>query len=118
MIRAIESVLLRNFATFSGRACRAEYWWWYLFMAVGFPVLLLLSAVLLGGIGILIMAAFYLVVIIPSLAVFVRRLHDTDRSGWWWLIAFVPIVGALVLLLFTVTAGTNGPNRFGPKPEF
>ncbi|MDG4768408.1 DUF805 domain-containing protein [Solwaraspora sp. WMMD406] len=60
---------------------------------------------------------FSLALLLPSLAVGVRRLHDTDRSGWWLLIALIPIVGAIVLLVFFVLDGTHGPNRFGPDPK-
>jgi uncharacterized membrane protein YhaH (DUF805 family) len=54
--------------------------------------------------------------LIPSIAVAMRRLHDTDRSGWWLLIAFIPFIGSIVLLIFFVLEGTRGPNRFGPDP--
>ncbi len=59
---------------------------------------------------------FSLGVLVPSLAVGVRRLHDTERIGWWWLIALIPFVGAIVLLVFMVIPGTRGANRFGPDP--
>ena len=57
-----------------------------------------------------------LAMLLPTLAVGVRRLHDTDRSGWWLLIAFIPLVGIIVLIIFFVHKGTTGPNRFGPDP--
>ena len=60
---------------------------------------------------------FSLATLIPGIAVGIRRLHDTDRSGWWLLIAFVPFIGALVLLVFFLLDGTSGPNRFGPDPK-
>jgi uncharacterized membrane protein YhaH (DUF805 family) len=59
---------------------------------------------------------FGLAVLIPSIAVGARRLHDTDRSGWWLLIALIPFIGAIVLLVFFVLPGTQGTNRFGPDP--
>ena len=55
--------------------------------------------------------------LLPSIAVAVRRLHDTDRSGWWILLGFIPIIGGIVLLVFYVLEGTQGPNRFGPDPK-
>ena len=60
---------------------------------------------------------YYIAVIIPYLAVIFRRLHDTDRSGWWFLIAFIPIVGLIVLLVFLVQDGTRGDNRLGADPK-
>jgi uncharacterized membrane protein YhaH (DUF805 family) len=57
---------------------------------------------------------FDLATILPGVAVMVRRLHDIDRSGWWWLIAFIPLVGAILLIVWLCTRGTPGPNRFGP----
>jgi len=57
-----------------------------------------------------------LAMLVPWLAVTVRRLHDTDRSGWWLLILFVPLIGQIILFVFLVTGGTRGPNRFGPDP--
>ncbi|MDT7577550.1 MAG: hypothetical protein QOH17_3883, partial [Pseudonocardiales bacterium] len=65
---------------------------------------------LLGGL-------YSLAVLLPSLAVGVRRLHDTDRSGWWLLIGLIPIIGGIVLLVFFVLEGTRGPNRFGADPK-
>jgi uncharacterized membrane protein YhaH (DUF805 family) len=55
--------------------------------------------------------------IIPSIAVGIRRLHDTDKSGWWLLIALIPLIGGLVLLFFFVSDGTSGPNQYGPDPK-
>jgi uncharacterized membrane protein YhaH (DUF805 family) len=60
---------------------------------------------------------YTLAVLLPSIAVTVRRLHDTDRSGWWILLGFIPIIGGIILLVFYVLEGTRGPNRFGPDPK-
>jgi uncharacterized membrane protein YhaH (DUF805 family) len=112
---------LRKYATFEGRARRKEYWF---FMLGNFLAVVVLTVVdmalgtfneqaeigLFGGI-------YLLAVLIPSIAVTVRRLHDTDRSGWWLLIVFIPILGALVLLVFMILDGTPGTNRFGPNPK-
>jgi len=62
-------------------------------------------------------AIYSLAILIPSLAVSIRRLHDTDRSGWWCLLGFLPLIGAIVLLIFFVMDGTPGDNRFGPSPK-
>jgi len=95
------------YAQFTGRASRSEYWWFYLF-----TVLATDAAVLLGGpVGGLASLFFFL----PSLALFVRRLHDVGRSGWWILIAFTGI-GVFVLLYWLVRASDAGANKFGEGP--
>lgn len=111
---------LTKYANFADRAPRAEYWWFYLLTIVAYTVAMIIDSVIgnagiLGSYGILSVAVF-LGLLVPSLAAGVRRLHDTDRSGWWLLIAFVPLVGAIVLLVFWVSEGTRGDNRFGPNP--
>ena len=112
---------LRRYAQFSGRARRAEYWWFYLLLIIGLVVALILESLLgfggsVGPYGLL-SGLFGLAMLVPSLAAGVRRLHDTDRSGWWLLIAFIPLIGAIVLLVFYVSEGTRGDNRFGPDPK-
>ncbi len=106
---------LKKYADFSGRARRTEYWMFFLF---NFIIGIVLSVVdyVLGTAGIIGMI-FALAILIPAIAVGVRRLHDTDRSGWWMLIAFLPIVGVIALIVFLVLDSSPGPNRFGPKPE-
>jgi uncharacterized membrane protein YhaH (DUF805 family) len=69
-----------------------------------------------AGMGVL-RGVYSLAVLIPSLAVSVRRLHDTDRSGWWLLISLIPIIGAIVLIVFAAQEGTSGENRFGSDPK-
>lgn len=107
-----ESVVtvFRNYANFNGRAARSEYWWFALF---SFLISAILSVV--DGSGML-PAVWSLVVLLPSLAVGARRLHDIDRSGWWLLIMLIPLIGIIVLIWFFVTRGTAGPNRFGADP--
>jgi uncharacterized membrane protein YhaH (DUF805 family) len=112
---------LRRYADFQGRSRRAEYWWFALAMAlfdVAARVLVemfknvpLLN--ILVGLAIVVAA---LALIVPSLAVSFRRLHDTDRSAWWLLLVCIPIIGVIVVLVFMVLPGTVGPNRFGPDP--
>jgi uncharacterized membrane protein YhaH (DUF805 family) len=106
----------RNYVNFSGRACRSEYWYWVLFT-------------LLGGIvtGIVDYGAFpeasmsplnslfNLACLLPSLAVAIRRLHDIDRTGWWFLIVLT-VIGAILLIVWACFRGTIGANRFGPDP--
>ena len=113
---------LRKYADFSGRARRSEYWWFVLgLMVIGFVVGLLEGAIGLGGSAIgpygFLTLAFYLAILIPSIAVGVRRLHDTGRSGWWLLIGLVPLIGGIVLLVFYVLNGDQGDNAYGPDPK-
>jgi len=112
---------LKKYAVFSGRARRKEYWFFALFyilfaIAIGFVDGLLGTVDPMSGIGTLGLI-YSLAMLIPSLAVTVRRLHDTDRSGWMLLIALIPLIGAIVLLVFMVFDSTPGQNRFGPNPK-
>jgi uncharacterized membrane protein YhaH (DUF805 family) len=112
--------VLKKYAVFSGRARRAEYWMFQLFNLLIVFGLSIVDAILgssgaAGGIGVL--AGLYIVaIIIPSIAVSVRRLHDTGRSGWWLLIALIPF-GGIVLLIFYVLDSQPGPNQYGPNPK-
>ena len=113
--------VLKKYAVFSGRARRTEYWMFTLFNIIISIVLGIIDAVIGGagaeaGVGVL-GSIYALAVLIPALAVSVRRLHDTDRSGWWLLIGLVPLVGAIVLLVFMVQDGTPGDNQHGPNPK-
>ena len=110
---------LQKYADFSGRAPRAEYWWFYLMVIIGYFVASILDSVvgtggMMGSFGVLTMIVM-LGLLLPSIAAGVRRLHDTDRSGWWLLIAIIPLIG-LVLIYFLVLEGTKGDNRFGADP--
>ncbi|MEV6520858.1 DUF805 domain-containing protein [Longispora sp. NPDC051575] len=105
--------VLKNYVGFSGRARRKEYWM--------FTLVNVIVAVALAVVGALVETniPYYLylaAILLPSLAVGVRRLHDTNRSGWWTLIALVPF-GSLVLFVFFVTAGDLGPNAYGEDPK-
>ncbi|MGL4716997.1 MAG: DUF805 domain-containing protein [Aeromonas sp.] len=108
--------VLKQYAVFSGRAHRTEYW---MFVLCNIVIMLLLSMVdkLIGGEQELVSSVYSLAVLLPSLAVAARRLHDTDRSGWWLLIGLIPIIGTLVLIYFMVCNGQPGPNRFGNDPK-
>ena len=111
---------LKKYADFSGRAPRAEYWWFYLLVIVIYFVGMILDSMIgsnFGGSGYGMFTALAAVaLLIPSLAAGARRLHDTDRSGWWLLIALIPLIGAIILLVFLVTQGTQGPNSYGEDP--
>ncbi|WP_127089927.1 DUF805 domain-containing protein [Aquabacter cavernae] len=110
---------MRHYATFTGRTSRAGLW---LYILIYFVILLVagvLDAALFGmnaADGGPISAIASLVHLIPGIAIGVRRLHDIDRTGWWLLIAFTGI-GMIVLFIFNVLPGTQGPNRFGPDPR-
>ncbi len=102
-----------NYVNFSDRAIRSAYWFWALFTTIG----MLVTGGIDGVDGMtLAYPIFGLVTILPSLAVAVRRLHDLDRSGWWLLLALIPLIGSIVLLIWFCTRGTDGSNRFGPDP--
>lgn len=143
---------LKKYAQFSGRAPRAEYWWFYLFVVIAYFVAVLIDSTLgsslLGPYGIL-AVILWIGLIVPTIAVGVRRLHDTNRTGWWILAPIIPyaigiammgpaaldpegagmaaaggamifmlmgLVMAIVLFVFTVLRGTQGPNKYGPDP--
>jgi uncharacterized membrane protein YhaH (DUF805 family) len=113
--------VLKQYFVFYGRARRAEYWNFVLFNIIVSIILSVIDhtlgtydpeteAGLLGGI-------YSLLIILPSLGVTVRRLHDTDRSGWWILISLIPLIGAIVLLIFLVQDSQPEQNRFGVNPK-
>jgi len=112
-----------NYAQFNGRASRSEYWWFQLFIVLAAIVLYIvgiLLAVVLHTTAIAIVVSiailvFYIASIIPSLAVLCRRLHDSDRSGWWFWIVLIPYIGSLILLILLLLPSTAGYNRFGPR---
>lgn len=129
-----------KYAVFNGRARRSEFWWFYLFTAI-------VNGVLGGILGVALLSsprtkqtidgviveqitpnafaiAMYvligiwaLAILLPTLAVQVRRLHDTDRVGWWWWLGWLCCVGPIILIVFFILEGTRGPNRFGPDPR-
>lgn len=112
---------LRKYATFGGRSRRSEYWYFVLFYLVILIALTVLD-VLLGsfsqehGIGWL-SGVFSLAMLVPTLAVTSRRLHDTGRSGWWQLIAFVPVVGVIALIVFLARDSHPDVNDYGGNPK-
>ncbi len=113
--------VLKKYAVFSGRARRKEYWFFFLFSVI-FSILAGIIDALTGtydyeaGIGAL-GIIYTLAMILPGLAVGVRRLHDTDRTGWWVLVAIIPLIGAIVLLVLLCIDGTAGDNKYGPDPK-
>ncbi len=113
--------VLKNYVGFSGRARRKEYWMFLLFHLIVLIVAMLLDRMLglsFGDVGYgPIYSLYALAVFLPSLAVAIRRLHDTNRSGWWLLLAFIPIIGGIVLIIWLATDGTPGDNRYGSNPK-
>jgi uncharacterized membrane protein YhaH (DUF805 family) len=115
-------VCFGKYADFTGRATRPEFWWFALFtLLVGVGASILLAIGFRAGAGAavfvaVVIALCYLALLLPYLAVMVRRLHDTSRSGWWWFISLIPFVGGIVLLVLLASVGTAGRNAYGPDP--
>lgn len=111
---AVQRVLIEKYATFQGRASRSEYWWYVLALIIA---QLVAGAIDLGMIGRELLTWLVgLATVVPSLAVGCRRLHDTDRSGWWQLLLLVPFIGDVILVILWALPGSPGSNRFG-SPE-
>lgn len=122
---------LRKYGVFSGRARAAEYWLFYLglaivnvviFVALLLPALIMMDPVtqepgVLGSIGSSLVAVVALGAFVPLLAAGVRRLHDTGKSGWFYLLCLVPFVGGIVIIVLLALPGEPGPNRFGSDPR-
>ena len=122
-IQTAVRTVLGKYATFVGRASRSEYWWWFLALLLFNFFLRVIDAAVFGveafggqtGGPLAMVAA--LALLLPNLAVAVRRLRDTDRSGWWILILLIPIIGWLILLYWLVQPSHEGENRFGERSE-
>lgn len=114
-----------HYATFKGRARRSEYWFIQLFLIVTNLAVAAIDLALMGGDvdrfmangGGIVGLIWIFVTIVPALAVLVRRLHDTDKSGWWVLLGLVPFVGGVVLFVFTVLDSTAGENKHGASAK-
>ncbi|MFC3059864.1 DUF805 domain-containing protein [Paenirhodobacter populi] len=121
----------KDFATFQGRAPRSEFWWFMLFIFLGQIVFAVLDGLLFGrahfdaGMGFFYYATsggplgtiFSFIVLLPAISVGVRRLHDTNHSGWWLFISLIPLIGSLILLYFFISRAPDAEpeaNRFGP----
>jgi uncharacterized membrane protein YhaH (DUF805 family) len=115
---AVKSVY-SNYIGFSGRAARSEYWYFVLFYMIVGAVLSVIDTqtgmVSQGGMGVL-GTVFGLASLLPSIAVGFRRLHDTGRSAWWFLIAFIPLIGVIVLIVWLASPSQPGDNAYGPNP--
>lgn len=110
-------VVRDNYANFKGRARRQEYW---MFAFINLIIMLILNTIdrVAFSADMAILSSIYgLAILIPGIAVAVRRLHDTDRSGWWALLGLIPIVGTIILIVMMCFDSTPGTNRFGPNPK-
>lgn len=112
----------KKYADFNGRARRTEFWMFTLFNALVLLVFVILMALSINMewalmIVLVIMGLYALFTFIPSLAIIVRRLHDTGKSGWFYLISFIPYIGGLILLVFMVQDSESVSNKWGPNPK-
>ncbi|MFL0356037.1 DUF805 domain-containing protein [Erythrobacter sp. GH1-10] len=113
---------LKRYADFSGRSRRKEYWMFLLGVVIAAILLSIVESILglsgmVGGLYGPLTLLLVLGIFIPSLAVQVRRFHDQDKSGWFVLLGFIPLVGGLIVLVFMCLDGTRGPNQYGPDPK-
>ena len=102
-----------HYVKFDGRASRSMFWWWVLFAILVSIAANIIDAIIWAPIFSLLAA---IGLFLPGLSVAIRRLHDTNRTGWWYLIGLVPLIGFIVLLIFFLEQGTPGPNEYGPPP--
>lgn len=113
--------ITKNYVNFEGRARRQEYWMFYLFhiliiIALGF-LMSVFDDSMISVIFACLLIVYILGTFLPSLGITVRRLHDTGKSGWYYLFSFIPYIGGLILLVFMVIDGDKGPNKYGADPK-
>jgi uncharacterized membrane protein YhaH (DUF805 family) len=113
-VDAWKTVVMERYAKFDGRAARPEFWWFYLANIIVYIIFFVLGAI--SNIFFILLFLYGLAIIVPTIAVGVRRLHDSDKSGWFLLFGLIPIVGGIILLVFFVLEGTRGQNQFGEAP--
>lgn len=124
MIEWYKKAVFENYANFTGRARRKEYWYFTLAnLLILLFIYVLGSALSEGGsenpddVYMIILGLYFLATMLPNIAVTVRRLHDTNKSGWYYLVSFIPYAGGIWMLVLTVAEGTNGTNKYGPDPK-
>lgn len=113
-----KKVMFENYANFSGRARRAEFWWAYLINIAIIIVVAVISIGVLGDAGVVLYVLVVLATVIPQIAALVRRLHDTGKSGWYYFIALIPLVGGIIVIVALATDSVRGPNQYGPSPKY
>ncbi len=109
------SVVTQHYFDFNGRARRAEFWWYILVYLIIEVILGVIQGMV--GLGTLLTGIFGIALLLPSLGVAVRRLHDIGRSGWWILIGLVPLVGWAIIIYWYAQPGATGANAFGADPK-
>ena len=114
-INWFQTVVTKHYVDFQGRARRAEYWWYTLVYVIIYVILAIIQNAL--NLNAVLTGIFGLALLLPSLGVAFRRMHDIDKSAWWLLIGLIPLVGAIVLIYWFVQPGTSGPNQYGPDPK-
>lgn len=114
-------VVKENYANFNGRACRKEYWMFTLFSSIINVVLFVLTSTfsdsMLGIIFSILTIIYALAMLVPSMAVIARRLHDTDHSGWFYFMILIPLAGPIIILITLCKEGTRGDNKYGADPK-
>ena len=109
--------VLRRYTDFGGRADRPEFWWFALINLIVEVAIWVIGIALFGfATGEALAIVYGLATLLPVLGVEIRRLHDTNKSGWWIVVSLVPFVGGIILIVLLAIAGTPGPNRYGPQP--
>lgn len=111
------SVIRDNYANFSGRARRSEYWYFVLFQILALIILLILGFMIGNDFEFALVGLYFFATVIPWLAVLVRRLHDSGRTGWYFFVRFIPLVGNIWLLVLLCMDGDMGPNQYGRDPK-
>lgn len=119
MIQFVPAVKLafKRWNDFDGRSSRPEFWFFVLFCFLVNLVIVALSTVLGQGIGDMLSTIFFIVALLPNIAIGIRRMHDIDKSGWWILLPLIPLIGLIAFVYFAAQPGTKGTNRFGKEPR-
>jgi len=108
--------VFKKYAEFDGRSRRAEFWYFFLFNLIASAILGFIGS-MMGDRNNILSSLYSLVVLIPSFAVFFRRMHDLGKSGWWWLMGLIPVIGTIWLIVLLATDGNSGENKYGPDPK-
>ena len=113
---AVVSAIQHNYCNFSGRASRSQYWWYCLFTFILTAVIGIVFCWSENALNI-VTGIVNLALLLPGLGLAVRRLHDIDKSGWWLLLAFIPLIGAIILIIWFCKNSQMEPNEYGPVPN-
>ena len=110
----------KRYVDFTSRSSRKQYWYFLLWDTIVSMVIGIVSAIVFSGMGTIwstpLIWAYDLIIIIPSISLGIRRLHDIGKSGWWMLISIIPLIGAIILIVWAIKAGDPGANAYGPSP--